>query len=180
MTLNNVNNYFEQNVDGENSLTIDGTITVDGTMEGTGVGVSKTVRQSANVTASESTTLAALTGLSQTVVPGTYKAKIALQALSTANGGTKVAMALTTAVLGGVQLEAKAFTASAVAVTRFTTTTSAASIVAATAANICIEIEGTIVVTTGGTIQVQGAQNASHADTTTYYAGSTFELTRIA
>lgn len=138
----------------------------------------KTVRQSADVTATSSVTLANLTGLVHTVVPGTYKVKVALQALSTGNGGTKVAFVYTAPT--SIQLEAKAFTASAVAVTRFITTTSAASIVAATVANICIELEGTIVVATGGTIQVQGAQNASSVDTTTYYAGSTFEIMRIA
>ncbi len=130
-------------------------------------------RQSADVTATTNTTLANLTGLVQTLEVGTYKIKVSLQCLSTANGGTKVAFVYTAPT--SIQLEAKAFTASAVAVTRFTTTTSASSIVAATAANICIELEGTIVVSTRGTLQVQGAQNASHSDTTTFYAGSTFE-----
>lgn len=135
-------------------------------------------RQSANVTATENTTLANLTGLVATLAVGTYKFRVALQCLSTANGGTKVAFVYATPT--SIQCEAKAFTASAVAVTRFTTTTSAASIVAATAANICIELEGTIVVATAGTIQVQGAQNASHTDTTTFYAGSTLEVYQIA
>ena len=137
------------------------------------------VRQTADVVADESTTLANLTGLVQTVIAGTYKFKVALQALSTANGGTKVEFKYTTATLTSIQCESKAFTASAVAVTRFITTTDAASIIAATAANICIELEGTIVVAVGGTIQVQGAQNVSHTDETTYYAGSTFELYKL-
>lgn len=143
-----------------------------------GNGFKQVARQSANVTATSNTTLANLTGLSLPLEVGTYKVRVALQALSTGNGGTKVAFTYTAPT--SIQLEAKAFTASAVAVTRFTTTTSAASIVSATAANICIEIEGTIVVGTATTLQVQGAQNASHSDTTTYYAGSTLELTKIA
>lgn len=134
-------------------------------------------RQSADVTATTNTTLANLTGLVATLAVGTYKFRVALQCLSTANGGTKVAFVYSTPT--SIQCEAKAFTASAVAVTRFTTTTSAASIVAATVANICIELEGTIVVTTAGTIQVQGAQNASHSDTTTFYTGSTLEVYQI-
>ena len=142
-----------------------------------GNGFKQVARQSADVTATTSTTLADLTGLSLPLAVGTYKVKVALQALSTANGGTKVAFTYTAPT--SIQLEAKAFTAAAVAVTRFTTTTSAASIVAATAANICIELEGTIVVGTATTLQVQGAQNASHADTTTFYTGSTLELTKI-
>ena len=136
------------------------------------------LRQTADVTATTNTTLANLTGLVATLAVGTYKFRVALQCLSTANGGTKVAFVYATPT--SIQCEAKAFTASAVAVTRFTTTTSAASIVAATAANICIELEGTIVVATAGTIQVQGAQNASHSDTTTFYAGSTLEVYKIA
>lgn len=136
------------------------------------------LRQSADVTATTNTTLANLTGLVATLAVGTYKFRVALQCLSTANGGTKVAFVYATPT--SIQCEAKAFTASAVAVTRFTTTTSAASIVAATTANICIELEGTIVVATAGTIQVQGAQNASHSDTTTFYAGSTLEVYSIA
>jgi len=134
-------------------------------------------RQSADVTASESTTLADLTGLSHTLAVGTYKFKVSLQALSTANGGTKVAFSYTAPT--SLQCEAKAFTASAVAVTRTTTTTNQASLVAATVANICVELEGTLVVATAGTIQVQGAQNVSHVDTTTYYTGSTFEVFQI-
>lgn len=136
------------------------------------------VRQSADVTATTNTTLANLTGLVHTLEVGTYKFRVAIQALSTANGGTKVAFNYTAPT--SLQCEAKAFTASGVAVTRVTTTTDQASLVAATAANICIELEGTIVVATAGTIQVQGAQNASHADTTTFYTGSTFEITKIA
>ena len=142
-----------------------------------GNGFKQVARQSADVTAASNTTLANLTDLSLPLAVGTYKVKVALQALSTGNGGTKVAFVYTAPT--SIQLEAKAFTAAAVAVTRFITTTSAASIVAATVANICIELEGTIVVATGGTIQVQGAQNASSVDTTTYYAGSTLELIKI-
>jgi hypothetical protein len=135
-------------------------------------------RQSATVTAASSTTLADLTGLVHTLEVGTYKFKVSLQALSTGNGGTKVAFNYTAPT--SIQLEARVFTASAVAVTRFTTVTDQASVVAATVANISLELEGTIVVATAGTMQVQGTQNASHVDTTSYYLGSTFEVTKIA
>lgn len=139
------------------------------------------VRQSADVTATTNTTLADLTGLIQSVAIGTYVFNVNLQGLATANGGTKVAFNYaSSAALTSIQCESKAFTAAAVAVTRFTSTTTQASVVAATVANIAIELSGTIVVSAAGTIQVQGAQNASHSDTTTYYAGSTFSLTKIA
>ncbi len=135
-------------------------------------------RQTADVTATTNVTLADLTGLVATLAVGTYKFRVALQCLSTANGGTKVAFVYSTPT--SIQCQVKAFTASAVATSRFITTTSGASIVAATVANTCIELEGTIVVATAGTIQVQGAQNASHSDTTTFYTGSTLEIYQIA
>jgi hypothetical protein len=138
----------------------------------------RTVRQSADVTATTNVILANLTGLAIPLVAGTYRFRVALQALSTANGGTKVGFTYTAPT--SLQCESKAFTASAVAVTRVTTTTDGASLVAATAANICIELEGTVVIGTATTLQVQGSQNASHSDTTTYYAGSTLSITRIA
>ena len=130
-------------------------------------------RQTADVTKTSSTTLSNLTGLVQTLAVGTYRFRVVLQCLSTANGGTKVAFNYTAPT--SLQCEALVYTASAVAVTRVITTTDQASLVAATVANICIILEGTVVVATAGTVQVQGAQNASHSDTTTYYAGSTFE-----
>lgn len=137
------------------------------------------VRQSADVTATTNTTLANLTGLVQTVSAGTYNYRITLQTNSTGNGGTKVAFKYTTAALTSIQASVRASTATSPANSRFTTTTDQASIVAATVANLFIEIEGTMVVSTAGTIQVQGAQNASHSDTTTFYTGSSFTLTKI-
>ncbi len=133
--------------------------------------------QTADVTATTNTTLANLTGLVQTLAVGTYKIKVSLQCLSTGNGGTKIAFHYTAPT--SIKVAVKAFTASAVAVSRFTTTTDQATILGATVANIQIDIEGVIVVATAGTLQVQGAQNASHADTTTFYAGSTFEAWKI-
>lgn len=158
----------------------------DGTWSGTqafdavtGIGTVQIARQSANVTATSSTTLANLTGLSHTVVAGTYRYRVHLQTLATGNGGTKAAFKLTTTVLTSIQNTSQAITASAIAAARTTTTTDQASLQASTAANLQVILEGTIVVGTGGTIQVQGAQNASHEDTTTFYQGSTFELARI-
>lgn len=140
----------------------------------------KVARQSADVTATTSTTLANLTGLVHTVNVGTYRYRAHLQCLSTANGGTKVGFKFTNTTLTSIQNNSRAFTATGVACARTTTATDQASLQASTAANTQIALEGTIVVSAAGTIQLQGAQNASHADTTTFYTGSTFELTQVA
>ncbi|MFA7238989.1 MAG: hypothetical protein WC091_02680 [Sulfuricellaceae bacterium] len=146
-----------------------------------GIGAVAVARQSADVVVDESATLTALTGLSHTVVAGTYAYRINVQALSTANGGVKVGFALTTAVLTSIQNVGKGTTAAgAGASARTTTATTGATLYGSTAAVTGVVIEGTMVVATGGTFALQGAQNASHADETTFYTGSTFELTRIA
>lgn len=156
------------------------TLSVAGTLSGTGVGIQTVVRQSADVVKDDGAAAGALTGLVHTVVPGTYAYRANLQTLATANGGIKVTMALTTAVLSSLQNVATAFTATGVAQARSTTATSGATLYGATAAITQIVIEGTMVVSTGGTIQLQGEQNASHADESTFYTGSTFEIVRIA
>lgn len=163
-----------------NATTVAATTGTFTTLTATAINAVSLVRQTADVTATTNVTLANLTGLSQTVVAGTYAYKVKLQCLSTVNGGTKVAFKYTTATLTSLQNVALAFTASAVAQSRVTSTTDQASLVAATVANTQIELSGTMVVSAGGTVAVQGAQNASHADTTTFYTGSTFELVRIA
>lgn len=151
-----------------------------GTVTKTAINVPNIVRQSADVVQDDGAAAAALTGLVHTVVPGTYAYKAVLQTLSTSNGGVKVTFALTTAVLTSIQNVALATTASAVAGARSTTATTGATLYGATAAITQLRLEGTMVVATGGTIQLMGEQNASHADETTFYAGSTFELVRIA
>lgn len=161
---------------------VSGTLTA-GTIAGTAIGANLIAKQSATISATSGdtgTTLTNLTGLVLTVVPGTYKYRVFLPGVSTANSGMKVAFKLTTTVLTSIENTGKLFTASAVAVQHSTTTTDQTSYAAATAANILVELEGTMVVGTGGTIQIQGAQNASHADTTSFYLGGTFELVRIA
>jgi hypothetical protein len=138
------------------------------------------VRQSADVVKDDGAAASALTGLVHTVVAGTYAYKAVIQTLSTANGGVKVTMDLTTATLTSIQNVARAFTASGVACARSTTATDGATLYGATAAITQLVLEGTMVVSAGGTIQLNGEQNASHADETTFYTGSTFEMTRIA
>jgi hypothetical protein len=127
------------------------------------------------------TTLANVVGMVTDVLqPGTYSVKIHLDCLSTANSGLKAAFLFGTAsMLTSLALVSKAFTASGVGVARAVTATDAASIQASTAAIIACVIEGTIVVAKAGTLQLQAAQNASHADNTTIYTSSFMEFTPI-
>lgn len=124
--------------------------------------------------------LANIVGLVQTVVPGTYQYKINLDTTSTANGGVKAAFKYTTAVASALNSIAKAFDAAAVVTARFVTATDQASILDALAATVACEMAGTIVVTTGGTLQLQFAQNTSHADTSSVFVGSSMTFTRLA
>lgn len=139
------------------------------------------VRQSADVAKTSNTTLADLTGLTQDVVPGTYRYRVQLQTTANASGGVKAGFKFNGgATLTSIQNSGKTFTAAAVAVARTTTATDQASLVASTTAAVETTLEGTLVVATGGSLQVQGAQNASNASATTFLTGSTFALQRLA
>lgn len=159
-------------------VTISGATITGSTISGTISG--NTVRSSATITANANTTLANITGLVQTVVPGTYYFRAELAGTAGASGGWKVAFKYTTTVVSVLEATGMAFTASAVAVANTTTTTDQASLIAATAANVAGLIYGTMVVTTGGTVQLQFAQNASNGTDSTIVLGSTMIFTRIA
>lgn len=139
-----------------------------------------TVGCSTQLDKTSDTTLANVAGLVQTVVPGTYAFTINLAGTSNASGGWKVAFKYTNAVLSSLGATAETYTASGVAVTRVTSTTDQASIIASTAANIAAKITGKFVVTTGGTIQLQFAQNASFGTASSLYTDSTMNFVRIA
>lgn len=125
------------------------------------------------------TTLANITGLTQTVVAGTYKFRAVLTVTCGGTGGVKLAFNYTTAVLSALNATAFSYTASAVAVSKTTTTTTQTSIVASNTAFTDVVIEGTMVVTTGGTVDLQFAQNSANS-TSSVLVGSTLEFTRIA
>lgn len=168
------------NITTVNATTVAATTVTAGTVTPTAINIWNTVRQSADVVKDDGAAASALTGLVHTVVAGTYAYRAMIQCLSTANGGAKITMDLTTAVLTSIQNVARAFTASGVACARSTTATDNAVLYGATAAITQIELEGTMVVSTGGTIQLNAEQNASHADESTFYTGSTFSIQRIA
>lgn len=164
-----------------NATTVAATTVTAGTVTKTAININSIVRQSADVVKDDGAALSALTGLSQTVVAGTYAYRADIQCLSTANGGIKVGLGLTTAVLTSIENVGKGTTAAgAGASARTTTGTDGATLYGSTAAITAVVLTGTMVVGTGGTVYLTGAQNASHADESTFYTGSTFEMTRIA
>lgn len=115
-----------------------------------------------------------------TLQPGTYKYRINLGTVATANSGIKLGLKFGTAsMLTSIEYDAKAFAAAALVTARGTTATDAATIIGTTTAALNVLIEGTVVVAKAGTLQLQAAQNASHADTTSVFVGSLMEFTRI-
>lgn len=126
------------------------------------------------------TTLAAITGLTgATVVVGTYLFSYRLVTTCGGTGGTKVAFKLNTTVLGVINYTTRGMTASAVAVANGTTATDQTSQIASNTAAIFIEGSGSFTVTTGGTIDLQFAENSANS-TSSVLVGSDFVVTRIA
>jgi hypothetical protein len=133
------------------------------------------------VTGTTGTTLTSVVGLTsfELLAGETYMFELHLAGVATANCGHKVGFGLTTATLTSLESMAVAHTATAIAATHSTTATSAATLHGATSATIDITIKGRMVVLLGGTLDVQCAQNAAHADTTSVYVGSYMTLKRV-
>lgn len=138
-------------------------------------------RTSASVTVNASTTYVDVTGLLFTVVPGTYRFSLRLPS-TVANGthGIKYAFHYVTTVVSVMEASSTGFAAAAVAAQHTTTATDVADLYSNASVTLFTDIEGTMVVTTGGTVQVQVAQNTSGASNTVALLGGTAELTRIA
>lgn len=130
-----------------------------------------------------STTLINVTGMTTDLISltaGTYKFDVKLSGTAGASGGWKLGFKQNNGLtLTSIESNAKGYTASAVAVQHSTTATDAASLFAQTAAVIACDITGTMVIATGGTIQLQFAQNASDGTACSIYLGSRMEFTRI-
>lgn len=131
------------------------------------------------VTGTTGATLTDVVGLTVDVLAaGVYAFDVYIAGTATANSGAKFA-------IGGTA------TATSISYTgahnngttpnaRTTTTTKGNAVGAATAVLTDATISGTIVVNAAGTLTVQAAQNAAHADTTSVYVNSHMVLTRIA
>lgn len=125
------------------------------------------------------TTLANLTGLTQAVVVGTYRFRAVLPTTCGGTGGVKLAFNYTTAVLSAISAIGYAYTASAIATSTTVTTTTQTSIVASNTAFTSVILEGTMVVSTGGTVDLQFAENSANS-TSSVLIGASMEFVRIA
>ena len=124
------------------------------------------------------TNIVGLTGFTLTAA-GVYKVEIYLNGVATANSGHKIGLKLTTATLTSANYSALALLASTMAYTQGTTATDQMSLHAATTATLGLRITGRVIVNAGGTVAIQAAQNAAHADETKVYVGSWATFTRI-
>lgn len=133
------------------------------------------------VTGTTGATLTNVVGLvTDTLLPGTYKYEITLGTVATANSGLKLGLKQGTAsMLTSIEYQAVGFTASGLVCSRGTTATDAATILGSTTAIIRAVVTGTVVVALPGTLQLQAAQNAAHADTTSVFVGSTMTFEKI-
>lgn len=136
-------------------------------------------RVTAQVDVASSTTFTNITGLSVDVIAGaTYAFEAYLPGTSTTNGGAKFAIGGTSTATSisysGAQYNTTTLNANSV------TTTKGNAVGASTTVFTYAVLRGTIVVNAAGTLTVQFAQNASHADTSSVYANGHFIVTRIA
>lgn len=132
-------------VAGTTTQTLPAVTGVVASTSGSNLYIADTKRVTAQVDAT-TTTLANVTGLSFTVVPGTYVFKAYLPTTCGGTGGVKLAFNYTTAVLSSISAMAYAYTASAIATSSTTTTTTQTSIVASNTAFTSVVLEGTMVV----------------------------------
>ena len=157
---------------------------VNGTIaqtSGANLFTSDVYRTSAAVTANNTVTPATVTGLSGTVAIGTYTFRAVLPStVASGTGGIAYNFLLTTAVLSAIQYGATMSTASALQYTQGTTTASGTVIATQAAVVLQTIIEGTFVVSTGGTFAIQMAQNTANSSNTVALVGGSLELCRIA
>ena len=133
------------------------------------------------VTGTTGTTLTSIAGMvSDTLEPGTYEVHIHWSGVSTANSGVKLGLKWGTAsMITATEITATGRTASASATQHTTTSTDQTSLFAQTAAVIEVDIRGVVTVGVAGTLTLQQAQNAAHADTTSTYVKSVMKITPI-
>jgi len=138
-------------------------------------------RSSASLTKNASTTFGDIAGLSAILTKGTYKFSVILPStVASGTGGIKYCFNYTKSLaLSSIEATGLGFTASAVAVQHTTTTTTQTAIFTQAAVVIMTRLEGTFVVSTGGTLTVQMAQNTSDASNTICLIGSSMEIARI-
>lgn len=132
-----------------------------------------------SLSATTSTVLANVTGLSLNLVAGgVYRVQAHLTGASGASGGLKVAFGGTATATSSTTTAWDYNGTTINAVTTQTTWGSAA--MANTAIYTDLIIEGSITVAAAGTVTLQAAQNASNGTATTVLVGSTMTFSRLA
>ena len=169
-----VNNLASGTTSGTYTGTFTGTLPV-----GNIVGGAK--RVTTQVDRASSTTLTDITGLFVALAAGgVYAFTAYLPGTATANGGAKFAVG-TSDTLSATSISYTGRNMNGATVNAATISTSLGGAVgAATAVLTYAVIDGTIVVNAAGTLTIQIAQNASHADTTSAYVNGHLVVTRIA
>jgi len=131
------------------------------------------------------TTLLNIPGLTATLKSGTYRFHCGLPGTAGALGGVKYAFSYSGMTLTSIDVTGKAFTTAAVAVQHTTTTASGTSLLSSTSAAIYSEIDGVVVISgtgiapTGATLQLQFAQSAASATTSSVYANASMQFVKI-
>lgn len=143
--------------------------------------VSYSTTQFDAVTGTTGATLTNVVGLvTGTLQPGRYTFEVNLATVATTNCGLKVGFKQSVAsMFSSIEYNASYWTAAAVATARGTTVTDQTSMIASTTAIIRAQITGIVVVGAAGTIQLQAAQNAAHADTTSVFVNSWMRFQKI-
>lgn len=134
------------------------------------------------VTGTTGVTLTNVVGMTSGILqPGTYKFRLHIPCVATANTGITMALKWGTAsMITAAQYTAKAFTASGVVVTKGTTATDATPLLdSAAGVVIHADITGILVVALAGTLTFQAAQHTAHADTVSVFINAWMELTPV-
>lgn len=143
----------------------------------------------AEIDITSSTTGATLVNVPELITDTTHKLEALteymfeanLSVISTINSGVKAAFAQTNGLtLSQFECISSAkHTGTADVITHVTSTTTGTSLVATTTVIQQVTLMGTFTTITAGTLQLQIAQNASHADTTSIFKGSTLVVKRV-
>lgn len=110
---------------------------------------------------------------------GIYEFEVHLATVGTTNSGVKVGFGYTTLTATSIQSTAVGSAASAVVTQMTTTSTTGMTLFGSTTATMDVLIKGRLIVNAAGTLAVQAAQNAAHADETKVLVGSFARFTKI-
>lgn len=143
----------------------------------TGVGASETkfcTTEFVAVTGTTGATLTNVVGLTGFALDaaGIYQFEIHLATVGTTNSGVKVGLGYTTLTATSIQSTAVGAAAAAVVTQMTTTATTGMTLYGSTTATMDVTIKGRLIVNAAGTVAVQAAQNAAHADETKVLVGS--------